>query len=167
MIAAVQSMVFFFLAAIVVASALAAVTRKNLFHSALFFGLFLLGIAGIYLVLAADFVAITQIFVYVGGVVVLISFAVMLTSRIAEASQQQISEQREASLVAATILLGVMLLVLNQAFSSAKTAVPKEIGVALIGKALLTSYALPFEMVALLLLVAMVAAILMAREDTP
>lgn len=160
-----QNIVFFVLAAISVVCALAAVTKKNLFHSALFFGFFLLAIAGLYLVLAADFVAMTQIFVYVGGVVVLISFAVMLTSRIAEASQQQISEQREASLVGATILMGVMLLVVNQGVSVMRTGLSKGIGASQIGRALLTSYALPFEIVALLLLVAMVAAILMAREE--
>lgn len=161
----IEMVIFFVLAGVTIATSVAAVAGKNLFHSALSFGLFLLAQAGLYFILTADFVAITQIFVYVGGVVVLIVFGIMLTSRIAEVGLEQISEQREVSLVATLALAVVLVVVLNQAIAPLTATITKKATTHLIGRNLLSNYVLPFEVVAVLLLVAMVAAIVMAREE--
>ncbi len=160
-----QQIMFWLLAVGSVAAAVLVVTGKNLFRTILFFGIFLLGIAGFFFLLEATFVAVTQIFVYVGGVVVMVLFGTMLTAQITETDVPQTNQQVGLSALASVLLVGLLGYVIidallpttsNQAVSSPSEA---------LGVSFLTTYLLPFEVISVLLLVAVVGAIIIARED--
>ncbi|MDI6816811.1 MAG: NADH-quinone oxidoreductase subunit J, partial [Actinomycetota bacterium] len=78
----ISYVIFFALAILAVSSAVLVVTGRNLFHAAMFLGLYLLSIAGYYFLLKADLVGMMQVFVYVGGVVVVLLFGIMLTAQL-------------------------------------------------------------------------------------
>ena len=157
---------FFVIAFIVLGSALMVVTLKNIFHSLLFLALSFLGIAGVYLLLSADFLAAVQVLVYIGAITVLMMFALMLTHRVMGGNTRQTTEQ---IWLAAPVTLGV-LVVLIRVFALHNwgyvpgTASPTT---GIIGQSLLTNYLLPFEIASVVLLVAMVGAIVLAKEDKP
>lgn len=158
-----STLVFLGLAALTLGSAGIVAFSKNIIHSALaLLGTFL-GIAGLYVTLSADFLAATQVLVYVGGTLTLILFAVMLTSRIED---MRISNPR-AGLAAAFGLVTVVLLVLGKVAtqtpwpSEAKSATPST---AKLGHAFLGEFLLPFEIASVVLLAAMIGAVVLARR---
>lgn len=152
---------FYFLAAIVCLFAGLAVTQKNIFHCALFLAVVLLGVAGIYFYLDAAFLAVIQILVYVGGIITLFIFAIKLTAHIEDKAIRQTSRQWLSSLIITVILLGVLLRLMSQHPWAVEQG--KSVTLAQIGYALMTTYALPFEFISLLLLAAMVGAIVIGK----
>jgi NADH-quinone oxidoreductase subunit J len=167
----VELTVFFILAAIGVFSAVVVVTGRNMFHNILFFGLFLLSLAGLYLLLTAEFLAMVQIFGYVGGIVVLILFVVMLTPRVTEAEPETSAFGKISSSVVSLLLLGPVFYVLKSTLFSARTTLlsakdPVSHSTPALGKMLLSSHAIPFEIVAVALLVAIVGAVAIVREES-
>jgi len=160
-----ELVVFFILATVGIFSALVVVTGKNMFHNVLFFGLFLLTIAGQFLLLSADFLAMVQIFGYIGGIVVLILFAVMLTRKITDAEVEVSAGKGILSFVIALLLLGSIFYVYKRTLFPAAAELPKGFSTAAIGKMLLSSHVLPFEVVAIVLLVAVVGALAIVREE--
>ncbi|MEK6646967.1 MAG: NADH-quinone oxidoreductase subunit J [Candidatus Firestonebacteria bacterium] len=152
---------FLILAIIALISAMLVVSLKNIMHCALFLGVFLLTVAGIFILLSADFLGIIQILLYVGGILILILFAIMLTARISSKLIKEANEQKGIAFFVCTILLAAILLVLRSTTFSVKNVffTPVDGTVAEIGKLLFTTYVLPFEVASIVLLVALIGSI--------
>ena len=156
--------VFIILSIITLGAALAVVTSKNLFHSALFMVLSFVGVAGLYVLLEAGFLAAVQVLIYVGAISILIIFAIMLTRRLMARDLVQRNAQWGISALVALLLfavLGFVLLRVN--WPVVEAAVPDE-SISILGQKLMSTYALPFEVASVLLLVALVGSIIIARE---
>lgn len=162
----IELVVFFVLATLGIFSALIVVTGKNMFHNILFFGLFLLTVSGLYLLLSADFLAMVQIFGYVGGIVVLILFVVMLTRKITEAEAETTLGKGILSFVVSLLLLGSIFYVYKRTLFPAAPNLARGYSTPAIGRMLLSSHVLPFEVVAIVLLVAIIGALAIVREES-
>lgn len=157
--------VFYLLAALTVGSAVLVATLPNVIYSAVALLFTFAGVAGLYVCVSADFLAATQVLVYVGGILVLILFAVFLSNRI---SDVKISNPARFRGPAAVICLGLFG-VLSLAAVTAKFPVRPDRAyaptTAEIGELLMTRYLLPFEVASVLLLAALVGAALLSRPD--
>lgn len=155
---------FYGLAVLVLAGAAAVAFSRNIVHSA--FALFttFFGMAGLYALLAADLLAVIQLLVYVGGILVLILFAVMLTSRIADV---RISNPAFGRVAGGIVLLVVAVTIAFVAFSlfghPGPALAPEQPTTGPIGEALLSTYVLPFEVISILLLAVLLGAVTLAR----
>lgn len=141
------------------------VTLKNIFHSLLFLILCFFSIAGIYILLSAEFVAAVQVLIYVGAITVLLIFTIMLTAQLYSPSIRQSNEQVIPGLLVVGALLIVTLSVLGRTSWRISTQGIEGQSTVSIGKALLTTYVLPFEVVSLVLLAALIGAIIIARKE--
>lgn len=150
--------------AISVAAALLAVSTKHLVHAALWLIVSLAALAGCYLVLGAEFVALVQLLVYVGAVVVLVLFALMLTRAPIGRSHEHDTPllQRAAALVVGAATAALLATVLISAFGT-KPAKLNGGGTHLLATRLFGSWVWPFELLSVLLLFALVAALALAR----
>jgi len=160
----VQTVVFIILSLVTLGAALAVVTSKNLFHSALFLILSFVGVASLYVLLEAPFLAAVQVLVYVGAIAILIVFAIMLTRRLMAEDLVQRNAQWGWSALGAVLLfvaLGVILFQVN--WPVVEAAVPKGT-ISILGQDLMGRYLVPFEVASVLLLVALVGSIIIARE---
>ncbi len=161
-----QHLAFIALAGLTLGSALLVVTLKNIFHSLLFLALSFIGVAGIYLLLSADFLAAVQVLVYIGAIIILLMFALMLTHRVMTTRIAQTIEQWWLALpIAAGVLVVLFRIFVLNIWEYKAMPAPPTTGI--IGNALLTKYVLPFEMASIVLLVAMIGAIILAKEDKP
>ena len=154
---------FWGLAAITVGSALMVAVVRNLVHAVLFLVLTLVGVAGLYITLSADFVAMVQILIYAGAIAVLMIFAIMLTPRTARDNSETLFRLPAivlGGLVAATIGM----IAVSTEWSEALDG-PFPATASLLGEALLDPFVLPFEIASLVLVVAMIGAIVLVRED--
>ena len=161
----IGSFVFLTVAAVTIGSAAMVAFSRNIIYSAFsLLGTFA-GVAGIYVLLGADFVAAVQLLIYVGGILVLILFAVMLTHRITDV---QITN-RAAGRIPALILVAILLALLIQTIRETNWAKAKEIVYAptsaKIGDLFLQDYLLPFELASLVLLAALIGAVVLARKE--
>jgi NADH-quinone oxidoreductase subunit J len=162
----VAETVFLFFLVLTLASSGVVVFSANLVRSAFALLLTFFGVAGIYVLLGADFLAATQVLIYVGGILVLLLFAVMLTHRIQDARLSSESRHRgRAGLLAALVF--VMLALMALATPWPQHPLPDAPTTAPIGEQLLSAYLLPFEAVSVLLLVVMVGAAVIARREEP
>lgn len=160
------SLAFWILSVIIIVSAFMVVSLKNIFHCALFLILCLFSVAGIYLLLNAEFLAAAQVLIYVGAVSILMIFAIMLTSQLAS---RKITQTNENKLVAffVCLMFGLSALILianTHVWRYSAQALP-EANILTIGKYLMTEFMLPFEVVSVLLLAAMIGAIVLARKE--
>jgi NADH-quinone oxidoreductase subunit J len=158
--------VFIVLSAITLIGALGAVTSRNLFHAALFLVLSFIGVAGFYILLEAEFLAMVQLLVYVGAISILIIFAVMLSRRMMSPEVKTRNEQWAWGLVAAVVLFAILsFILLRVAWPVAEISLPDDLMTEL-GRALVDpgQYLLIFEVASVLLLVALVGAVIIARE---
>ena len=149
------------LALLVLTSAVWVVTLKNLFRAALSLGLVLLGVAGLFIVLEAEFLAFVQILVYVGAILTLVVFAIMLTAKLHVAADAPVSPQSLPAAAAALgcfIVLAAATLPLRWPDAPLAEAVP----LAALGQQLVTTLVLPFEVVSLVFVAAIVGAIAVA-----
>ena len=158
---------FYFLSALAVLSGIVVITRRNPVHSAIALIFTLLSLAGLYLMLYAPFVAGVQIILYVGGIMVLFLFVIMLVSIERVQREEQFNKQWVVAIVA-TAVLGV-LLVLGYSkgkavFPATPVALPENTNTQQIAIFLYGNYLLPFEIASLLLLVAIVGAVVMAKK---
>lgn len=159
-----DALFYLFAAGAIVSAALVAFTR-NILYSALALLATLLSVAALYVFLHADFLAVTQLLLYVGGVLVLILFAVMLTARIGTASETNPALGRFSGAVLGGALFALLSLL---AFKAPwKTSAPSraESTAEAIGDLFLGEYLLPFEVASLLLLATLVAAVVVARKE--
>ena len=158
--------VFWIISFVIVLSALMVVTLKNIFHCALVLVLCLFSVAGIYILLNAEFLAAAQVLIYVGAVAILMIFAVMLTSQLASTKIRQTTESALVAFFLCIIfLLSTILLVTKTGiWRYTEKALPVD-NIVIIGKYLMTEFMLPFEVVSVLMIAAMIGAILLARKE--
>lgn len=157
---------FFIFAALTLGAALAVVTSRNLLHSALFLVLTFFSVAGLYVLLEAEFLAAVQVLIYVGAVAILFLFALMVTRRVTGEGVRQSNEQRgPVALVVLGLFAGIFLpLIFGYSWYVNPTAPPPNT-VSILGDLLMTAYALPLEVAGVILLVALVGAIILAKEE--
>lgn len=162
-----EDLLFYIFAAIVIGSASVVVLSKNIMYSAFSLLFTFFGIAGLYVLLFADFVALTQIMVYIGGILVLIIFGVMLTTKITGVDIKSGTTGKvqliTASVVVAIIAVTLIMLFTNVEWVSLEFVQPNTT-IEGLGFALMTKYLLPFEVASVLLLIALVGAALIARR---
>jgi NAD(P)H-quinone oxidoreductase subunit 6 len=161
----ISTAIFALIAAVTVGSAMMVAFSRNIIYSAFsLLGTFA-GVAGLYIFLGADFVAAVQLLIYVGGILVLILFAVMLTHRITDVE----ITNRSAGRIPALIVIAVFFYLLVQAIRETPWAKAKQIVYAAttgtIGNLFLDSYLLPFELASLVLLAAMIGAVVISRKE--
>jgi NADH-quinone oxidoreductase subunit J len=156
---------FWFLAVLLVGSALAVVLTKNLFHSVLWLALALTGTAGVFLSLEAEFLAAVQLLLYAGGLITVVVFAIVVTERLVGERLSQTSRSLAGGGILAGGLLAVIVMLIGDA-SLAPIRPPLQAELTrLMGDAILTRFALAFELLAVLLLAALVGAIYFARPE--
>lgn len=172
----IQDSFFVFLSVVAIAGSLGVVLLPNLVYSAFLLGGVLVCIAAMFLLLNADFIAAAQVLLYVGAINVLILFAIMLVKRNTEASDSLEAESKVTSVnsvnpenaVKAGLSLGLFILLGNtilstQWLTSPFVAVPNS--VQFIGRHIFSDFLLPFELVSILLLVALIGAVILARRE--
>ncbi len=177
-----NDILFYCTAALMVASALIVVFNRNIFNSAVFLGISFLGFGMLFMLLGADLVGVVQILIYAGAVTMLLMFVIMLTRPEYEVTwglkpwlvgrMRAFTPKRR---LAAVLVLVIFLTLVFQFFPAAwkvAGAVPgtagigaEEVSVAHIGELLLTQFVVPFEVVSLLLLVALLGAVILGRTD--
>jgi NADH-quinone oxidoreductase subunit J len=145
------------------------VTLKNIVRSALFLALSFVGVAGLYILLNAEFLAAVQVLIYVGAITVLILFAIMLTQQIMSAKIRQTTEWFWLALPASLAMLAVMIIFFALPSYPARRMPDAFTGPTTmrLAEALMKPYLLPFELASVILLAALVGAIVIAREETP
>ena len=156
---------FWAFAVLLVGAGLAVVIGKNLFHSVLWLALALVSTAGIFLTLDAEFIAAVQVLLYAGGVVTVVVFAIVVTERLVGERLSQTSRHLAAGAIVSAGLLALLLRAISQA-PLARPRPPLDGDLTRqLGTSLLTRYVLPFELLAVLLLVGLLAASYVARPE--
>lgn len=159
-------MLFTIFAILTVAGAVAAFSLRNLIHSVLAITVAFAGLAGVYLLLGAQFIGLAQILVYVGAVVILIVFAILLTRNSGTITGPIISGSWLASGVVALTIFAVLAWAIHQSPASHINAPTQpEATMQQIGNALMLHYALPLEIVGLLLTAALIGAVTIAVRE--
>ncbi|MBW7888412.1 MAG: NADH-quinone oxidoreductase subunit J [Bacteroidetes bacterium] len=159
---------FYLFAVITVASAAFVAFTKNVVYAAFALLFTFFGVAGLYVLLNSDFLAVTQILVYVGGILVLILFGVMLTNRSISVDIQSETLKFAPALIVTAALLGTLAgfyTVTDWFFGGPGAEITATSTAPNIGNALVTTHALPFEVASVVLLVALVGAAMIARRD--
>lgn len=156
---------FYLFSFMIIGSAILVVISRDIFHSALFLILCLFAVAGVYVLLGADFLAAVQVLLYVGAISILLIFAIMLTAKVSGIGIKQQNNQVPIALITTLFFIAVALYGLGKTiWNIKKDAVPDNTVMAL-GKLLLTTYAIPFEIVSVVLLAALIGAIVIARRN--
>lgn len=161
-----EQIIFFIFTLIVLGGGLGIVFTKNLYYSALFLSLTLSGMAGYFVLLNAGFLAAVQVVVYVGAIAILILFAIMLSRRMMTSSEPQTNRQTWLAAIVSPLLFIALLVLVLQINWPVSTAAPASDYLLLLGMNFLGSYVIPFEVVSVLLLVALVGAIVLARDTS-
>ena len=156
---------FWLCAATLVSSALAVVLGKNLFHSVLWLALALVATAAVFLTLDAEFLAAVQVLLYAGGVVTVVVFAIVVTERLVGERLSHVSRRVTTAGVACAALLAVLVRAIDRADLHLPRPPLSGDLTAQLGTSLLTRYVLPFELLALLLVVGLLAASYFARPE--
>jgi NADH-quinone oxidoreductase subunit J len=160
----VQEWIFSALALVGTVAALRVVTSRNVVHAALYLVLALAAVGAVYLLLAAEFVAWVQILIYVGAIVVLLLFGLMLTRAPIGTEALDNQQRGVAALVGLVVASGLGYLVW-EAFGNVRPIHLATSGTARIGDQLFSTFVLPFEVVSFLLLAALIGAIVLARRE--
>jgi NADH-quinone oxidoreductase subunit J len=166
-----SAIIFYIISAFILGAGILAVTTRKIFRSAIWLLFSLIGVAGLYFWLQMEFIAAVQIIVYVGGIVVLIIFSIFLTQQSGNQMQKPSGLRVIFSVLAAGIGFGLTYLLIYQyAFKTTSNA-SMEVNVRNIGTQLLSTtehgYILPFEVVSILLLAAMIGCIVIAMKIKP
>lgn len=159
-----QEIVFTGITAVAGVSGALVVSSRNVVHAALFLVATLGSIAALFLLLGAEFVGWTQILIYVGAIVVLLLFGIMLTR--APMGRMALDNQKRASaIVVAAGTFGVLTWLIWDAFGDERIPLKQVVRTREIGQSLFDRFVLPFEAISVLLLAALVGAIVLARKD--
>ncbi len=168
-----QNVFFYVIAAGIVFSAVRVVTSRNVVHAALYLVAVLAGVGAQYVLLTAEFVAATQVLVYIGAIVVLFLFGIMLTRTKIGRDQELTHRSWYGGLATSVILFAVLAYALVDEYGWSRTPLPAETRIATVdgsntatvSDAVFGQYLLPFEVISVLLLAALVGAIVLARKD--
>lgn len=166
-----STIIFYLLATLTLVSGLLSVTTRQIFRAAIYLLFSLIGIAGIYFWLQYEFVAAVQIVVYVGGIVVLILFSIFLTQQAGEKLAKQKLGRKIFSAIAAFCGFALIMVQISQHSFDKSTEPSVPTTVFNIGKKMMSvndkGYALPFEVISILLLAALVGCIVIAMKSKP
>jgi len=160
-----QDVVFWILAVAMALSAIGVVTTKNVVHAALFLVVVLAGGAGQFILLGQEFVAWVQVLVYIGAVIVLFLFGIMLTRAPMQPRESLDNDLRWPGLVVALFLVGVLAALLIDAFEDTEIELEAPTRTAEVTDSIFRNYIIPFEVVGILLLAALIGAVVLARKD--
>jgi NADH-quinone oxidoreductase subunit J len=160
-----QHIAFGVIAAVVILGALMVVTTNNVVHAALYLVAVLAGVGASFLLLGAEFVGITQILVYIGAIVVLFLFGIMLTRAPIGRELNLTGRNWPVGIVVGLALAGVLGYSLIDAFGSDKLPPGRQQLTAEVSDSIFSTYLVPFEVVSVLLLAALVGAIVLARKE--
>ena len=155
------------LAALTFLAAVWVVTLQNLFRAALSLGLVLLGIAGLFVMLQADFLAFVQILVYVGAILTLVVFAIMLTAKLHASSPASPASRQPLPAAVASLGLFLVLASTTNALTWPSHPAADAVPLAALGQELVKTLVLPFEVISLVFVAAMVGAIAIAADARP
>jgi NADH-quinone oxidoreductase subunit J len=160
-----QNIAFGVIATAMVVAAIRVVTAKNVVRAALYLVVVLAGVAAQYILLAAEFTAIVQVLIYIGAIIVLFLFGIMLTRAPIGQESDLDNDQRWLAALVALLFFGVLAWVLNDAFGGTKIHFTGPQLTSQVGDSIFQTYLLPFEVVSVILLAALVGAIVLARRD--
>jgi NADH-quinone oxidoreductase subunit J len=166
-----QTIFFYAIAAVMVAAAVAVVTTRNVVRAALALIVVFAGVAAQFVVLAAEFVAVTQVLIYIGAIMVLMLFGIMLTRARIGREVGMTNEHWWVGVLTGVLLLGVMGYALVDYWGDDKLPAERMIdsvdgsNTATVSDSIFSTYLIPFEVVSVLLLAALVGAIVIARKD--
>ncbi len=157
-----QQIVFWFIVALTIGSAMIVVFHKRIIYSAFALLFTFIGVAALYLYLTADFLAASQLLIYVGGILTLIIFGVFMTSKIQSLELSQQTHQLLLSLIPAVLILfGLGWMIYHTPWNVSVSSV--EPTTKALGQMLLTRYLVPFEAASILLLAALIGAMQLTR----
>jgi NADH:ubiquinone oxidoreductase subunit 6 (subunit J) len=160
-----ETIAFWSLAVVLVGSALAVVLSKNLFHSVLWLALALTGTAGVFLLLEAEFLAAVQLLLYAGGIVTIVVFAIVVTERLVGERITQTNRRITAGAVTSLALIALVVdAISRQPLSTTREPLTTDLTRS-IGESVLTRFVLPFELLGVLMLAAMLGAVYFARPE--
>lgn len=158
--------VFYVFAAVTLFSAVVVVSTRHIVYSAFSLMFTFMGVAGIYVLLGADFIAIVQVVIYVGGILILMLFGIMLTNKITNVQIKTGTIQIIPAIIGVGLFAGILVnLLLTTQWKLSHTEVALTTTIYALGKYLITDYVLIFELLGILLLVALIGAATIARKD--
>jgi NADH-quinone oxidoreductase subunit J len=160
-----QNVFFGIIAAVMLVSAWRVVTTKNVVHAALYLVIVLAGVAAQFIMLGAEFLGVTQVLVYIGAIIVLFLFGIMLTRARLGDDETVGSERRLMASLVGLVLFGVMASALIADFEDTHVDIAAPSTTAEVSDSIFSQYLIPFEVVGLLLLAALIGAIVVARKD--
>jgi len=160
-----QNVAFYLLAAGIIFGAIRVVTTNNVVHAALYLVVVLAGVGADFLLLGAEFTGITQILVYIGAIVVLFLFGIMLTRAPIGKVVNLTSRTWYVGAGVAIALMGIMSYALIDAFGKDHLPIENVQTTAQVSDAIFTDYLVPFEVSSILLLAALIGAIVIARKE--
>jgi len=161
-----ERILFYGLALATIGSALVVTFGRNLVRSAFALFFTLMGMAAMFMYLAADFVALVHVLVYIGGILVLILFGIWLTHRVIDLDIRAGRIQLVPGVILGLVLMGILGLTIRSFDLAARTPAPYRATVSGIGRLLLSTYLLPFEVASVALVIALVGAIVIGRRET-
>ena len=165
-----QQLAFWVIALAMAGAAIGVVRSRNIVHCALFLVVVMAGAAAQYILLVAEFVAWVQVLIYIGAVIILFLFGIMLTRAPMRGEGKSLdNDQRWAGAVVSLFLFGVLTALLVDAFGNSKIDFNDKLvaqgSTANVGTEIFQKYLVPFEVVSMLLLAALIGAIVLARRD--
>jgi NADH-quinone oxidoreductase subunit J len=158
------TILFYIFAVLTIASAVIVVSTKNIIYSAVSLFITLFMVAAFYILLNADFIAITQIMVYIGGILILLIFGIMLTTKITDVDIKTNNLSAIPAMIFAVGITTIIIFVILTTKWNTKTPVESKETITQIGKLLLTNYLLPFEIASIVLLVALIGSAMYSRK---
>jgi NADH:ubiquinone oxidoreductase subunit 6 (subunit J) len=160
-----EVLAFWGLAVLLVGSALMVVLTKNLFHSVLWLALALTGTAGVFLLLEAEFLAAVQLLLYAGGIVTIVVFAIVVTEKLVGERLSQVSRRiAGGAAVSAALAWLILSAIMERPLATTRPPMTGDV-TKTIGETVLTRFALPFELLAVLMLAGLMSAIYFARPE--
>ncbi|MFO7523925.1 MAG: NADH-quinone oxidoreductase subunit J [Ignavibacteriaceae bacterium] len=160
----IYDLIFYLFAALTLVSAFFVVSNRNIVHSAFFLMFTFFGVAGIYVMLGADFVAIVQLIVYVGGILILMLFGVMLTNKITNVEIKTGTTNVLPAVISVGLFAGALLgTLINTNWKTVESELPLHT-TGILGHLLMQEYVLIFELLGIILLIALIGAASIARR---
>jgi NADH-quinone oxidoreductase subunit J len=167
----IQQIVFIFISLITIVSAIVVVTDRNLFRAAVGLMASFLGVAGLYILLEAGFLAVAQLLVYIGAISILVIFAIMMTRRLMQTIESPFNSQPVWGLIGAVLTFILLALIAIRTWPTAQYPGPSgpvaDSSVQQLGALLVSpeAYVIPFEVASVLLLAALIGAVVISRPD--
>jgi NADH-quinone oxidoreductase subunit J len=160
-----EHVAFWILAVSMALAAIRVVTTRYVVLAALYLVVVLAGVAAQYILLAAEFIAVVQVLIYIGAIIVLFLFGIMLTRAPMRGDTDLDNDQRWSAAIVGLFIAGVLGTILIDGFGDAKVEPDRIVRTSDVGQSIFHDYVVPFEVVSMLLLAALIGAIVIARRD--